>query len=57
MQLRKGDAAMAHSNEHDHASAMDYPSHEATYDGFVHLVTWSTAIVIAIVVGMAIFLV
>ena len=57
MQLRKEDAAMAHSNEHDHASAMDYPAHEATYHGFVHMVTWGTACVIAIVVGMAIFLV
>jgi hypothetical protein len=57
MQLEERNAVMAHSNEHDHASAMDYPAHEATYHGFVHMVTWGTACVIAIVVGMAIFLV
>lgn len=48
---------MAHSNEHDHASVMDYPAHEETYQGFVHLITWGTIAVVCIVVGMAIFLV
>lgn len=48
---------MAHSHDHDTASAMDYPSHEATYQGFVHLVTWGTGTVLAIVIGMALFLV
>jgi Bacterial aa3 type cytochrome c oxidase subunit IV len=57
IQHQKGFTAMAHSQEHDHASAMDYPAHEETYHGFVHLVTWGTCFVIAIVVGMAIFLV
>ena len=58
---------MAHSNERDHAhvghastghaSAMDYPSHDDTYHGFVHMIKWVTITVVCIVVGMAIFLV
>jgi hypothetical protein len=57
IQLHTGVASMAHSNEHDHASAMDYPAHEDTYHGFVHMITWGTITVVCIVVGMAIFLV
>jgi hypothetical protein len=40
IQLHTGVASMAHSNEHDHASAMDYPAHEDTYHGFVHLLIY-----------------
>ena len=39
------------------ASGMDYPEHERTYEGFVHLVTYGTIVVVGIVVLMAIFLV
>lgn len=38
------------------ADGNDYPAHEATYEGFLTLVTYGTAVVIAIVVLMAIFL-
>ncbi len=41
----------------EHASGMDYPEHERTYNGFVHLATYGTIVVVGIVVLMAIFLV
>jgi hypothetical protein len=44
---------------HDHAtgSAMDYAEHERTYDTFLGLVKWGTIFVVALLVGMAIFLI
>lgn len=39
------------------AEGNDYPAHEQTYEGFLALVKWGTIGVIAIVAGMAIFLV
>jgi hypothetical protein len=46
---------------HDHAAAgahsdMDYAEHERTYEGFVTFVKWGVIGVVAILVGMAIFL-
>ncbi len=38
------------------ADGMDYPAHEATYEGFIKLVKYGTATVIVILVLMAIFL-
>jgi hypothetical protein len=38
------------------ADGMDYPAHEATYEGFIKLVKYGTAAVIIIVGLMAIFL-
>jgi hypothetical protein len=38
------------------ADGMDYPAHEATYEGFIKLVKYGTATVIIIVGLMAIFL-
>jgi len=38
------------------ADGMDYAAHEATYEGFIKLVKYGTATVIAIVALMAIFL-
>ena len=38
------------------ADGMDYPAHEATYEGFIKLVKFGTATVIVIVSLMAIFL-
>jgi len=38
------------------ADGMDYPAHEATYEGFIMLVKYGTATVVAIVALMAIFL-
>jgi hypothetical protein len=38
------------------ADGNDYPAHEATYEGFIMLVKYGTASVIAIVALMAIFL-
>jgi hypothetical protein len=38
------------------ADGNDYPAHEATYEGFIMLVKYGTAAVIAIVALMAIFL-
>jgi len=38
------------------ADGMDYPAHEATYEGFIKLVKFGTAAVIFIVAMMAIFL-
>ena len=38
------------------ADGMDYPAHEATYEGFIKLVKYGTAAVIIIVGMMAIFL-
>ncbi len=37
--------------------AMDYEEHTRTYDGFVKVTAISTAAVIAVLVGMALFLV
>lgn len=36
--------------------AMDYPEHERTYKGFIKGVIFSTVATIAVLVGMAIFL-
>jgi hypothetical protein len=38
------------------ADGMDYPAHEATYEGFIKLVKYGTATVVIIVALMAIFL-
>jgi len=38
------------------ADGIDYPAHEATYEGFIKLVKYGTAAVIIIVGLMAIFL-
>jgi len=38
------------------ADGNDYPAHEATYEGFIMLVKYGSAAVIAIVALMAIFL-
>ena len=50
---------MAEHNEvaYTTADGMDYPAHEQTYEGFIKLVKYGTAAVIAILVLMAIFLV
>ena len=39
------------------ADGNDYPAHEQTYEGFIALVKWGTIGVVAIVLGMYIFLV
>lgn len=39
------------------ADGMDYPAHEATYEGFLNLVKFGTATVVLILILMAIFLV
>jgi hypothetical protein len=39
------------------ADGNDYPAHEQTYEGFLALVKWGTIGVVAIVLGMYIFLV
>ena len=39
------------------ADGMDYPAHEATYEGFIQLVKWGSASVALILIMMAIFLV
>lgn len=38
------------------AEGNDYPSHEQMYETFLGLVKWGSIVVIAILVGMAIFL-
>jgi hypothetical protein len=38
------------------ADGMDYPAHEATYEGFIKLVKYGTSAVVLILVLMAIFL-
>jgi hypothetical protein len=38
------------------ADGMDYPAHEATYEGFIQLVKWGTVSVALILILMAIFL-
>ena len=38
------------------ADGNDYPAHEATYEGFINLVKYGTATVVAILFLMAIFL-
>ena len=38
------------------ADGMDYPAHEATYEGFIKLVKFGTAFVVVILSLMAIFL-
>jgi hypothetical protein len=38
------------------ADGMDYPAHEATYEGFIKLVKYGTTAVVIIVALMAIFL-
>ncbi len=49
---------MAQHADHNHGSTpMDYPEHERTYSGFVAFTKWGTIAVIAVVIGMAIFLV
>ena len=39
------------------ADGMDYPAHEATYEGFIQLVKYGTGFVVLILILMAIFLV
>jgi hypothetical protein len=39
------------------ADGNDYPAHEQTYEGFLALVKWGTIGVVAIVLGMYVFLV
>ena len=39
------------------ADGNDYPAHEATYEGFIKLVKYGSAAVVAVLVLMAIFLV
>jgi len=46
-----------HEVSYSTADGNDYTAHEATYEGFLALVKWGTIGVIAIVAGMAIFLV
>ena len=50
---------MAEHNEvaYTTAEGNDYPAHEQTYEGFIALVKWGTIGVVAIVLGMYIFLV
>ena len=50
---------MAEHNEvaYTTADGNDYPAHEQTYEGFLALVKWGTIGVVAIVLGMYIFLV
>jgi hypothetical protein len=38
------------------ADGMDYPAHEATYEGFIKLVKYGTSAVVLILILMAIFL-
>ena len=38
------------------ADGMDYPAHEATYEGFIKLVKYGSAAVAIILILMAIFL-
>lgn len=38
------------------ADGMDYPAHEATYEGFIKLVKYGTSVVVLILILMAIFL-
>jgi hypothetical protein len=49
---------MAEHNEvaYTAADGNDYPAHEQTYDGFIKLVKYGSAAVIAVVALMAIFL-
>ena len=39
------------------ADGMDYPAHEATYEGFINLVKYGTSAVVLILILMAYFLV
>jgi hypothetical protein len=39
------------------ADGNDYPAHEATYEGFIKLVKYGSAAVVAVLILMAIFLV
>ena len=39
------------------ADGMDYPAHEATYEGFIRLVKYGTSAVVIILILMAYFLV
>lgn len=48
--------ANTHESTHGHP-AMDYAEHERTYEMFVGLAKWTTIITVAILVGMAWFLV
>jgi hypothetical protein len=50
---------MADHNEvaYTTADGMDYPAHEATYEGFIKLVKFGSAAVAIILILMAIFLV
>ena len=49
---------MANHNEvaYTTADGMDYPAHEATYEGFIQLVKYGTSAVVLILILMAIFL-
>jgi hypothetical protein len=39
------------------ADGMDYPAHEATYEGFIKLVKYGSATVVVILILMAYFLI
>lgn len=41
--------------DHKHGS-MDVKSQEKTFDGFMKFTTWSVILIIAIIVGMALFI-
>jgi len=50
---------MQHDSEvaYTTADGMDYPAHEATYEGFIRLVKYGTSAVVIILILMAYFLV
>lgn len=41
--------------DHKHGE-MDYQAQEKTFDGFMKFTTWSVIVILAIIVGMAIFI-
>ena len=41
--------------EHKHGE-MEVSDHEKTFDGFMKFTTWSVIVIVAIIVGMAIFI-
>ena len=55
--FRLGTAMADHSEvAYTTADGMDYPAHEATYEGFINLVKYGTGTVALILILMAIFL-
>jgi hypothetical protein len=52
------ESAMADHGEVEYATASgnDYAEHEGTYQFFLRAVKWSVSVVVAILIGMAIFL-